>query len=81
MREALQAGVPFVPTIGGHSPWSTIDKKGIIIDLRKFKEIEPNEQNHTVIVRGGVLMKELQLALFEKNEFTSKSKLASSTGN
>lgn len=45
----------------------------MIIDLSQYKEICVEPSQRTVAVRGGVLMKELQLALSEKGQFTSMS--------
>lgn len=70
VSEARAAEVPFVPATGGHSQWSTI-KDGMIIDMSRYKETIIDPEGHTVAVRGGVLMKELQLALSEKGQFTS----------
>lgn len=55
---------------GGHSPWSTIHEKGVIVDLRRYKSVEVDSSAHTVTVGGGLLMKELQFALSSKGEFT-----------
>lgn len=70
VEKAHAAKVPFVPTTGGHSPWSTVEH-GIVIDMSCFKEIVVGPDRHTVVVRGGVLMKNLQLALSGKGQFTS----------
>lgn len=70
VKEAAGANVPFVSVTGGHSPWSTIEN-GIIIDLCNYREVEVAAAQHTVTVRGGVLTKELQLALTEYGQFTS----------
>ena len=59
-----------MPATGGHSPWSTI-KHGMIIDLSQYREVVVDPGKRTVAVRGGVLMKELQVALSEKGYFTS----------
>ena len=71
VREALSVNIPFVPAAGGHSPWSTIEN-GIVIDLRLFKEVVVDQANQSVIVKGGLLMKELQVALSQKEQFTGK---------
>ena len=70
VKEAHTANVPFVPATGGHSPWSTV-RDGMVIDLSHFKEIQVYPDKRTVVIRGGVLMKELQLALTDKGQFTS----------
>ncbi|OTA67143.1 FAD-binding domain-containing protein [Hypoxylon sp. EC38] len=71
VREALKAGIPFVPASGGHSPWSTIGKDGIIIDLVLYKGVEVDQENNLVTVKGGTLMKELQSALHPHKQFTA----------
>ncbi|KAI0386310.1 FAD-binding domain-containing protein [Hypomontagnella monticulosa] len=71
VRAALKAGVPFVPTSGGHSPWSTVGKDGIVIDLAHYRGAEVDPENHLVTVKGGTLMKELQSALHPHKQFTA----------
>jgi len=73
VEEAHAANIPFVPAAGGHSTWSTVEN-GMIIDLSLYKEIRVDPNQRTVAVQGGVLMKELQLALSEKGQFTSISR-------
>lgn len=46
----------------------------MIVDLSQYKEISVDPSQRTVAVRGGVLMKEMQLALSEKGQFTSTSR-------
>lgn len=70
VKAAHAAKIPFVPATGGHSPWSTIEN-GIIIDLSRFKDVRVDTDQQLVTVKGGVLMKELQIALSESNQFTS----------
>ncbi|KAL9634420.1 MAG: hypothetical protein Q9204_003008 [Flavoplaca sp. TL-2023a] len=66
----LVAKVAFVPASGGHSPWSTIEN-GMVIDVSQFKDVHVDANRQLVTVRGGVLMKELQIALSEENQFTA----------
>ena len=66
----MAAGVPTVPACGGHSKWSTV-KDGLIIDLSKYKHVEVN-LNETATIKGGVLMKDLQVALSKEGRFASK---------
>ncbi len=73
VEEAHAANIPFVPASGGHSTWSTVEN-GMIVDLSQYKEISVDPSQRTVAVRGGVLMKEMQLALSEKGQFTSTSR-------
>ena len=62
-----------MPATGGHSQWSTVED-GMVIDMSRYKETIVDPVGHTVAVRGGVLMKELQLALSEKGQFTSRKR-------
>ena len=62
-----------MPATGGHSQWSMVED-GLVIDMSRYKEIIVHRDEHTVTVRGGVLMKELQLALSEKGQFTSRKR-------
>ena len=75
VKEARAANVSFVPATGGHSPWSTVEH-GMVIDMSNHKEVIVDPDQHTVAVRGGVLMKELQLALGEKGQFTSMKRVS-----
>ncbi len=52
----------------------------MVIDLSHFKDVAVDTNQHLVTVRGGVLMKELQIALGEKNQFTSKVKVLLTCG-
>ncbi|KAL9030053.1 MAG: hypothetical protein Q9196_001789 [Gyalolechia fulgens] len=70
VKAAHSAKISFVPVTGGHSSWSTIEN-GIVIDLSLFKEVSVDPNRHTVAVRGGVLMKELQIALSKYNQFAT----------
>ena len=71
VREAIKASIPFVPASGGHSPWSTIGKDGFILDLSLYKHAVVDSSRNTVTVKGGLLMKELQIALSKERQFTS----------
>ncbi|KAL1962835.1 hypothetical protein VTN77DRAFT_9110 [Rasamsonia byssochlamydoides] len=71
VQEAVNASIPFVPASGGHSTWSTIDQHGFVLDLSLYKEVVPDPANNVVTVKGGVLMKELQLALNKAGQFTT----------
>ena len=46
----------------------------MVIDLSEYREVVVGPGQRTVAVRGGVLMKELQVALSEKGQFTSMHK-------
>jgi len=73
VREARAVNIPFVPATGGHSQWSTV-QHGMIIDLSRYREVVVDPARRIVAVRGGVLMKELQVALSEKAQFTSMNR-------
>ncbi|KAL8716457.1 MAG: hypothetical protein Q9220_000364 [cf. Caloplaca sp. 1 TL-2023] len=70
VKASHNARLPFVAATGGHSQWSTVED-GVIIDLSQYREIVVDVDEHAVTVRGGVLMKELQVALSEKHQFTT----------
>lgn len=65
VEEAHAANIPFVPAAGGHCAWSTVEHS-MIIDLSQYKIIRVGPNQRTVAIQGGVLIKELQLALSEK---------------
>ncbi|KAL1988299.1 hypothetical protein VTN96DRAFT_274 [Rasamsonia emersonii] len=71
VKEAVNASIPFVCASGGHSTWSTIDQHGFVLDLSLYREVVPDPANNVVTVKGGVLMKELQLALNKAGQFTT----------
>ncbi|KAK8038314.1 FAD binding domain-containing protein [Apiospora phragmitis] len=69
VREAVKAGIPFVPAAGGHSPWSTIGQDGIIIDLSSYKGISLHPETNEATVKGGTLMKEMEVAFHPHKRF------------
>jgi hypothetical protein len=73
VKAAHEHGIPFVPASGGHSPWSTIDSSGFILDLGLCKSITVEAETESVKVTGAVLMKELTTALFEAGRCTGKN--------
>lgn len=44
----------------------------MVIDISQYKDVAVDASQQIVAVRGGVLMKELQIALDEHGQFTSK---------
>ena len=72
MKAAREAKIPFVLASGGNSLWSTINE-GMVMDLSYYKGVFVDATSRTAIVRGGALMKDLQVALSEKGQFTGKS--------
>lgn len=73
VREAFKSSTPFAIATGGHSPWSTIQGEGFVLDLSLYKAVIPDPTTRSVTIKGGVLMKELQAALSTKGQFTSVS--------
>lgn len=72
VKAAHESSIPFVPASGGHSPWSTIDSSGFVLDLGLLKSISIDTGSQSVIVTGAVLMKELSTALSEAGQCTGK---------
>ncbi|KAL4907582.1 hypothetical protein BDW74DRAFT_176333 [Aspergillus multicolor] len=68
---ALHYNIPFVTKSGGHSAWSTIDESGIVIDLSAYKGVEVDTESQTATLIGGILSKEVGIALAEKGLFTA----------
>ena len=48
-------------------------KGGVIIDLQRYKEIVVDASKNLVTVKGGVLMKEFQVALSKEDQITGMS--------
>lgn len=69
---AVGLSVPFVIKSGGHSEWSTIDDRGVIIDLSKFSEIEVDSETQTAILKGSILSKQVADALADVGLFTGE---------
>lgn len=67
----MKASIPFVAASGGHSPWSTIEENGFILDLSLYKDVVVEPSKNIATVKGGLLMKELQVALNKEGQFTS----------
>lgn len=72
---AVKSSVPFVTRSGGHSEWSTIDGRGIIIDLSKYSGIEVDAKNRKVILKGSILSKPVAVALAKAGLFTGEQPL------
>ncbi|RAH50028.1 FAD-binding oxidoreductase [Aspergillus brunneoviolaceus CBS 621.78] len=68
---ALRSSIPFVPTCGGHSAWSTIGEGGVIIDLSNYTHVSVDEAARTATLVGGVLSKQVGLRLAEAGLFTA----------
>jgi FAD/FMN-containing dehydrogenase len=62
--------VAFVTKSGGHSTWSTIDDRGIVIDLTKYASIDVDVEKQSATIRGSILSKQVAVALAEAGLFT-----------
>ncbi|KAK8052542.1 FAD binding domain-containing protein [Apiospora rasikravindrae] len=71
VQGAVKAGIPFVPASGGHSPWSTIGQEGIVIDLSRYKGVSLHPETNEATVKGGTLMKEVEVALHPHERFAA----------
>lgn len=72
VKWAVTYSIPFVAKSGGHSEWSTIGSNGIILDLSRYSGVEVDAQSHTAMLKGGVLSKEVAVALAEQGLFTGE---------
>ena len=72
VKELVSASIPFTPSSGGHSCFSSIGKEGVIIDLSRFTGVEVDAANGFATIKGGTLMKELQTSLHPYKHFTGK---------
>ncbi|ROW01494.1 hypothetical protein VSDG_02063 [Cytospora chrysosperma] len=63
VQTLLKASIPFVLATGGNSRYSTIDQHGVVLDLGRYKGVDVDAAKNLATVKGGTLMKELQLAL------------------
>lgn len=71
IQALLKASIPFVPASGGNTPYSTIEN-GVIVDLSLYRGVEVHAAENRATVRGGTLMKELQLALHPHKQFAGE---------
>ncbi|KAI1850462.1 hypothetical protein JX265_013424 [Neoarthrinium moseri] len=71
VRWAVQSSVPFVTKSGGHSEWSSINERGIVINLKKFSGIEIDAPGKKAILRGSILSKDVAVALAAAGSFTA----------
>lgn len=72
VKELVSASIPFVPASGGHSPFSTIGKDGVVIDLSRFTGVEVDEANNLATIKGGTLAKQVQTVLHPYKRFVGK---------
>jgi FAD/FMN-containing dehydrogenase len=63
--------IPFVCASGGHSPWSTIDNSGFVLDLGLLNAISIDSDKESVTISGAVLIQELAGALEQADRCTS----------
>lgn len=71
IRALSKASIPFVPASGGNTLYSTIEN-GVIVDLSLYRGVEVHAAENRATVRGGTLMKELQLALHPHKQFAGE---------
>lgn len=71
VQALLKASIPFVPASGGHSPFSTIGQGGVVVELNRYKGVEVDASRNLATVKGGTLMKELQVALHPHRQFAA----------
>lgn len=69
VKQLVSASIPFVPASGGHSPFSTVGKDGVVIDLSHFNGVEVDEANNLATIKGGTLAKKVQTTLHPYNRF------------
>lgn len=69
VKELVSASISFVPASGGHSPFSTVGKEGVIIDLSRFTGVEVDEATNFATIKGGTLSKQVQTALHRYKRF------------
>lgn len=55
MNLAIEHEVRFVPKAGGHSPWPTIGKDGIMVHLSALIDVSVDRKAMTVTVQRGAL--------------------------
>ncbi|KAE8342578.1 hypothetical protein BDV24DRAFT_162468 [Aspergillus arachidicola] len=67
----LQLSIPYEPTCGGHSAWSTIGEEGIIIDLSHYADVHVEADSKTATLAGGILSKQVGVRLAEAGLFTA----------
>jgi FAD/FMN-containing dehydrogenase len=72
---AVKSSVPFVTRSGGHSEWSTIDGRGIIIDLSKYSGIEVDAEGRKATLKGSIQSKPVAVALAKAGLFTGEQHL------
>ncbi|PIG89092.1 hypothetical protein AARAC_011267 [Aspergillus arachidicola] len=67
----LQLSIPFEPTCGGHSAWSTIGEEGIIIDMSHYADVHVEADSKTATLASGILSKQVGVRLAEAGLFTA----------
>ncbi|KAL9617932.1 MAG: hypothetical protein Q9160_007298 [Pyrenula sp. 1 TL-2023] len=71
VQALIKNSIPFVPASGGHSPWSSIDQDGVILDLSRYKGVDVDLSKNLATIKGGTLMKEFQTALHPHKRFAA----------
>ena len=72
VKLALKHGVPFVPAAGGHSPYSTIGRDGIVVDTTNYSVIKIDDKTQQVTITPGVVNGQLIKALDEQKLVTGR---------
>lgn len=67
---AREHSVAFVSKSGGHSPWSSIQSPGVVIDLACFSAVTVDKASETATITGSVLSKEVIRTLAAADVFT-----------
>ncbi|KAH7107398.1 hypothetical protein BKA62DRAFT_131990 [Auriculariales sp. MPI-PUGE-AT-0066] len=59
VRFATANGIPFVPRSGGHGNTSSIDSRGVLLDLQQLDQVKVDKERATVTFQSGVLSRAL----------------------
>lgn len=76
VKWSLSNNVPFVPKSGGHSQFSTVGSDGVVLDLSPMGAVVLDEKSETATLCGGVLEKEVAVALAAAERWTRMCLLA-----
>ncbi|KAF2161222.1 hypothetical protein M409DRAFT_28261 [Zasmidium cellare ATCC 36951] len=63
VRWAVSNNIPFTAKSGGHSLYSTIGEKGVVIDLSDYAGIKHDNESKTAVLWGGVNTKTVAVQL------------------
>ena len=68
----MSNNIPFTAKSGGHSLYSTIDDKGVVIDLSDYAGITHDAANMTAVLWGGIITKTVAVELAKDGFCTSE---------